>query len=136
MKQCENLLLYTSGELPPQARKAFVAHLKNCAACREELAFLVRTEEALKAPSAPPRPVEALLAKTTRKKSFFAGWKAWKPALAGTALVAVGVLAWWVGLPPDKGALQTQEVLAYMSEHLDEEYLTFSDDLKLFEQEF
>lgn len=136
MKQCENLLLYTSGELPPQSREAFAAHLKTCAACRAELAFLARTQEALQAPSAPPQLVEHLFAKTTRKKSFLAGWKAWKPALAGTALVAVGVLAWWVGLQPDKGALQTQEVLAYMSEHLDEEYLTFSDDLKLFEQEF
>ena len=47
MKDCENLMLYASGELEAQNKAAFEQHLQTCAACRAELALLRRTEEAL-----------------------------------------------------------------------------------------
>ncbi len=133
MKECNNIMLYSSGELESAERTAFKVHLAHCPACQAELAFLNRTEEALAAPSAPATVVDALLAKTTRKKSFLAGWK---PALAGGAVLGLGVLMVWAGLQPDKAALDTREVIAYMSENLDEEYLAFADDLDAFEQDF
>ena len=77
--------------------------------------------------------MEELFAKTTRRKSFFAGWK---PALAGIALLGVGIFVVLAGLHPDKTVLDAKEVIAYMSENLDEEYLAFADDLDAFEQEF
>ena len=133
MKDCENLMLYASGELEAQNKAAFERHLQMCAACRAELALLRRTEEALAAPAAPAAVVEKLFSKTTRCKSFFAGWK---PALAGTALLGVGIFMLLAGLHPDKTAFDASEVIAYMSENLDDEYLSFSNDLDLFEQEF
>lgn len=133
MKDCENLMLYASGELEAQNKAAFEQHLQTCAACRAELALLRRTEEALAAPAAPAAVVEELFSKTTRRKSFFAGWK---PALAGTALLGAGIFMLLAGLHPDKTAFDASEVIAYMSENLDDEYLSFSNDLDLFEQEF
>ena len=82
---------------------------------------------------APAAVVEELFSKTTRRKSFFAGWK---PALAGTALLGAGIFMLLAGLHPDKAAFDASEVIAYMSENLDDEYLSFSNDLDLFEQEF
>ncbi len=133
MKYCEELPLYAAHELEEARKAAFEKHLAQCPACQAELALLRRTEEALQAPAAPAQVVEELFSKTTRKKSFFAGWK---PALAGTALLGVGLLMVLAGLHPDKAAFDATEVMAYMSENLDEEYLSFSNDLDLFEQEF
>ncbi len=133
MKDCEKVMLYASNELDGTEKAAFEKHLQACAACRAELALLRRTEEALAAPAAPASVVDELFAKTTRRKSFFAGWK---PALAGTALLGLGLVMVLAGLQPDKTAFDASEVIAYMSENLDEEYLNFSNDLALFEQEF
>ena len=134
MKDCENLMLYASNELDGAAKAAFEQHLQTCSSCRAELALLRLTDEALAAPAAPASVVENLFAKTTRRrKSFFAGWK---PAFAGTALLGLGLLTFLAGLQPDKTAFDASEVIAYMSENLDEEYLNFSNDLALFEQEF
>lgn len=133
MKYCENLMLYASDELGAAEKAGFEKHLENCPSCRTELALLRRAEESLVPAAAPEAVVERLFAKTTRKKSFFAGWK---PALAGTALLGVGIFMVLAGLHPDKTAFDASEVIAYMSENLDDEYLSFSNDLDLFEQEF
>ena len=133
MKYCEDLMLYASDELSGERKAGFEKHLDGCPSCRAELAFIRRTDEALAAPAAPVTVVEELFAKTTRRKSFFAGWY---PALAGTALLGVGIFVVLAGLHPDKTVLDAKEVIAYMSENLDEEYLAFADDLDAFEQEF
>ncbi len=133
MKYCEDLMLYAANELDSERKAGFEKHLENCPSCRAELAWYHRVDSALEAPAAPVAIVEHLFAKTTRRKSFFAGWK---PALAGTALLGVGIFIILAGLHPDKTAFDATEVIAYMSENLDEEYLNFSNDLALFEQEF
>lgn len=56
--------------------------------------------------------------------------------MAGTALLGLGIFVVLAGLHPDKTVLDAKEVIAYMSENLDEEYLAFADDLDAFEQEF
>ena len=133
MKYCENVMLYASNELDGAEKAEFEKHLQTCAACRAELRLMQRTEEALAAAAAPASVVEDLFAKTTRRKSFFAGWK---PALAGTALLGLAMVMALGVLQPDKTAFDASEVIAYMSENLDEEYLNFANDLALFEQEF
>ncbi len=133
MKYCEELMQYASNELDAEQKAAFEKHLYNCPSCRMELDLLRRLDGALAAPAAPASVVEKVFAKTSRRKSFFAGWK---PALAGTALLGVGMFMVLAGLHPDKAAFDATEVIAYMSENLDEEYLNFSNDLSLFEQEF
>ena len=133
MKVCNQVLLYAQQELVGAEKAAFEAHLPACAACRAELAFLQRAEEALIPPAAPAAVVEHLFAKTSRKKSFFA---VWKPALVSTALLGVGITLFLGGLHPDKTAFDANEVIAYMSENLDEDYRLFAEDLSVFEEEF
>lgn len=135
MNGCERVLLYAGNELQGAEKERFEEHLKSCAACREELAFLRRADGAFVPPAAPQCVVDGLFAKTTRKKSFFAGWK-WKPALAGFALAGLGIWMFLAGPQPDKAAFDAREVIAYMSENLDAEYLSFADDLTAFEEEF
>lgn len=135
MKECEQILLYAQGELEEEDNKAFETHLAVCKTCQKELAFLKRVDAALVPPAAPQSAVETIFAKTTRKKSFFAGLR-WKPALAGTALLGLGIFIFLAGLQPDKTAFDAREVIAYMSENLDAEYLSFADDLAALESEF
>ena len=133
MKYCEDLMLYAANELYGERKAGFEKHLESCPSCRAELALMRRMDGARTAPAAPAAVVDQLFAKTTRRKSFFAGWK---PVLAGTALLGLGLFMVLAGLHPDKTAFDANEVIAYMSENLDEEYLNFSNDLALFEQEF
>lgn len=135
MNVCEQILLYAQGELSGQEKTRFEEHLDSCAACRKELAFIKRMDEALIPPAAPQSAVEGLFAKTTRKKTFFAGLR-WKPAMAGAAMLGLGIFIFLAGLHPDKAAFDAREVIAYMSENLDEEYLSFADDLTALEEEF
>jgi anti-sigma factor RsiW len=133
MKVCEKLMLYAQGELEGTDKNRFEAHLKECTSCQEELAFVRKMDESLFAPAAPASVVEELFSKTTRKKSFLAGWK---PVFASTALLGVALFVTFIGLQPDKAAFDASEVIAYMSENLDEEYRTFAEDLAAFEEEF
>ena len=133
MKVCEKLMLYAQGELEGTDKNRFEAHLKECTSCQEELAFVRKMDESLSAPAAPASVVEELFSKTTRKKSFLAGWK---PVFASTALLGVALFVTFIGLQPDKAAFDASEVIAYMSENLDEEYRTFAEDLAAFEEEF
>lgn len=135
MNGCEQILLYAQGELEGADKAAFETHLDVCPACRQELAFLKRMDEALVPPAAPQSAVEHIFAKTTRKKSFFAGLR-WKPALTGAAMLGLGIFIFLAGLQPDKTAFDAREVIAYMSENLDAEYLSFADDLAAWEEEF
>ena len=133
MKLCENLMLYAQGELEGAEKARFEEHLEKCPSCQKELAFLTQMDEALSAPAAPAGVVEELFSKTTRKKSFLAGWK---PVFASTALLGVALFLTFIGLQPDKAAFDASEVIAYMSENLDAEYQSFAEDLAAFEEEF
>lgn len=135
MKMCEQLLLYAQGGLEGADKTAFETHLAACRSCQKELAFLKRVDAALVPPAAPQSAVERIFAKTTRKKPFFAGLR-WKPALAGAAMLGLGIFIFLAGLQPDKTAFDAREVIAYMSENLDAEYLSFADDLAALESEF
>ncbi|WP_177748787.1 zf-HC2 domain-containing protein [Candidatus Avelusimicrobium fimicolum] len=131
---CEKAVLYAAGELTADEKAAFETHLKTCASCRAEVALLNKTQEALIPPAAPGVVVEELFAKTTRKKISFLA--VWKTALAGTAVLGVGIFFLLATLHPDRAAFDTTEIVAYMSEHLDEDYQNFSSDLELFEEDF
>lgn len=135
MNECEQILLYAQGELAGEEKTRFERHLDECPRCRKELVFLNRVSVALVPPAAPAGAVESVLAKTARKKTFFAGLR-WKPALAGTAVLGLGIFIFLAGLHPDKAAFDAREVIAYMSENLDDEYLAFADDLTALEEEF
>lgn len=135
MKECEQILLYVQDELSSPEKVRFEAHLASCPACQKELAFLRKLDGALIPPAAPQSAVDKLFAKTTRKKTFFAGLS-WKPALAGAAMLGLGIFIFLAGLQPDKAAFDAREVIAYMSENLDDEYLAFADDLSALEAEF
>lgn len=135
MNECEQILLYAQGELAGEEKTRFERHLDECPRCRKELAFLNRVSVALVPPAAPQSAVEHIFAKTTRKKSFFAGFN-WKPALAGAAMLGLGIFIFLADLQPDKTAFDAREVIAYMSENLDAEYLSFADDLAALESEF
>ncbi len=132
---CEEVLLYAQGELNGEEKTRFEEHLSSCPGCQKELAFLKRMDEALVPPSAPQSVVDGVFAKTTRKKTFFAGLH-WKPALAATAMLGLGLCMFLAGLQPDKAAFDAREVIAYMSENLDAEYLSFAEDLSAWEEEF
>nr|QGT50707.1 hypothetical protein Elusimicrob1349_1770 [uncultured Elusimicrobia bacterium] len=135
MNGCEQILLYAQGELAGAEKAAFETHLASCPSCQKELLFLRRMDEALVPPAAPQSVVEGIFAKTTRKKSFFAG-VSWKPALAGAAMLGLGIFVFLAGLQPDKTAFDAREVIAYMSENLDAEYLSFAEDLSAWEEDF
>lgn len=135
MNGCEQILLYLQGELEGADKAAFETHLAVCQTCQKELEFLKRVDAALVPPAAPQSAVEHIFAKTTRKKSFFAGFN-WKPALAGAAMLGLGIFIFLADLQPDKTAFDAREVIAYMSENLDAEYLSFADDLDALESEF
>lgn len=135
MKECEHILLYAQGELSGTEKDRFEAHLASCHACRKELAFLRKADAVLTPFAAPQSAVDKLFAKTSRKPSFFAGLR-WKPALAGAAVLGLGMLIFWAALQPDKAAFDAREIIAYMSENLDAEYQSFAEDLSALESEF
>lgn len=135
MKRCEEVFLYAQGELDGADKTRFEQHLSACPSCQKELSFLRRMDEALVPPAAPQSVVDGIFAKTTRKKSFFAALY-WKPALAATAMLGLGIFMFLAGLQPDKTAFDAREVIAYMSENLDAEYLSFAEDLSAWEADF
>lgn len=129
--KCENLLLYVNGELDAGQTAAFKEHLQTCAACRRQLQFLERADEALAAKAAPEEVINRLFAKTTRKKRFLTGWK---PVLAG--VLAASILGFLILPSSDNDRAVRREVLAYVQYDLDEDYQNFASDLALFESEF
>lgn len=131
-REHENAILYFYNELDEAQRRKFEAHLSACAACSAELVFLRRAQEALTAPAAPAAVVEKLFAKTTRRPSFWAGWK---PVLACAAAVCVAVIVFVAGQQPQPFE-QNQSVLAYVSNAFDEDYENFAVDLEVFEEDF
>ncbi len=137
MKPCDNLMLYAQGELPEADRETFRRHLQNCAHCRAELKFLQLEQEALVAPAAPAHLVEAVFAKTTRQSAFQRYKAALKPLWSGVfmAVLAVGLFTggWMLEHRP---GYDSQEIIAYMAENLDEEYQTFASDLAQLEADF
>ena len=129
--KCEQVILYANGELEGAEKAAFEAHLKTCEACQRELKFLEATQNALSAKAAPQKVIDGLFAKTSRKKKWFAGWK---PVVAG--ICAVGLIGIMVFPRPDKDSTIRAEVVAYMSESLDDDYQSFESDLAILEQYF
>lgn len=127
---CEQVLLYASGEIPAEEKQAFEAHLRACPACQEELALWKRVET-MTPPAAPARAVDKLFAQTTRRPhGFLSGWKA---VLAGVA--ACGLIGLYV-MPRSTSVNTEREVMTYLSENMDADYQNFGKDLALFEQEF
>lgn len=133
MTQCDNVTLYFYDELDAREREAFKAHLDGCPRCRRELAFLNETRQALQAPAAPQAVVEGLFAKTTRKKSVFT-WL--KPALASAAVLGLGVFILMAGMEANRPAYDRQEVLAYLTNHVEADYQAFEEALSELENEF
>ncbi len=125
MKMCTNLILYAHGELPTAQRAQFEAHLNTCPACRAELALLHKTAEALVPPAAPQAVVDALFAKTTRKPSVFVRFKLAFASMAALCMVAGFLTVHYTQQP----AFDTDAVLAYMNEQLEDEYSYFAQDL-------
>ena len=131
----EKLLLYAADELDAAGKEEVRAHLNNCPKCQASLRFITASQEALTAPAAPAALVDAVFAKTTRRKKayWFLGWK---PLLTGAAALGIGLLCLATLHPTDKNWLSGEDFIAYMSENLDEEYQSFSNDLALFEEDF
>jgi anti-sigma factor RsiW len=132
---CNEILLYASGEMNATQKQAFEAHLKTCPKCQSALRFITQTEDALAAPAAPAHLVDKVFAKTTRRRKSHWLWVL-KPVLTGTALLGIGLLTMATFHHSDKNTLNSDNFTAYMSEHLDDDYQTFSSDLDLFEQYF
>ena len=130
---CKNILLYQSGELSATDRRAFEQHLKGCRACQEQLALANRVEQAIfAAPAAPEKLVEQILARTTRRPTW---WIRWRSVLAGgivALLIAVGI-SMQMSRPK---VFSHSELVAYMSENEITEYTIFWQDLDLLENSF
>lgn len=133
MKMCEKALLYFYEELPAEERGAFKEHLAACAGCRARLELLRQTQEALQAPAAPQAVVDGLFAKTTRKKSW--GFT-FKQVFASLALAAAGVVLVLCSGVPGRAVYDRQEVLAYLTANLDEDYTAFASELDELENDF
>ena len=125
MKPCEDVLLYAQGDLSAAQKMAFETHLETCPACQAELKFLAKLDESLTPPAAPQRVVDQLFARTTRKKSMWARLKwAWTAcALAACAGVFLMMFS------PVRQAFDAQELVAYMSENVEDEYSIFAAEL-------
>lgn len=137
MKPCDKLMLYAQGELPEEDRAAFRRHVQQCAHCRAGLKFLQLEQEALLAPAAPAALVEAVFAKTTRRGGAISWQAKLKPLWSGLfiAVLAVGLFTggWMLEHRP---GYDSQEIIAYMANNLDEEYQTFASDLAQLEADF
>lgn len=126
MKPCQEVLLYAQGELSGADKQAFEAHLKTCASCQAELAFLEGLDSALTAPAAPQRAVDALFAKTTRKQPLWARFKvAW--TAAAVSAVCAGIFA--LSLYAPHRTFDAQELVAYMNNSVEDEYSVFAAEL-------
>ena len=133
MNWCEQILIYAQGELPLDQQQAMREHVKTCAACQKELAFLTRINQALVPPAAPAGLVDKVFAKTTRKKSWFG---AWKKALAGAAAMGVALVLFVDLHHAPKTAFDAREIVAYMNADLVEDYQLFDADLSAWEEDF
>ncbi len=131
MKPCEQVLLYAQGELNPAEKTAFEGHLKTCAACQAELKFLAKLDEGLTPPAAPQRVIDKLLARTTRKKPFWARFK-WE--LAGLTAAACAAFVWT--FLPSQEPFNAHELVAYMNASSDDEYSSFAQELNDMEDYF
>jgi len=131
----EQVLLYTAGELNAQQKQVFETHLKTCEKCQAALRFATQVQENLTAPAAPANLVDRVFAKTSRRKKAYWLW-GWKPLLTGAAMLGMGLLSFNLLTRTDKSTLGGDDIVAYMSENLDEDYQAFENDLDLFEGYF
>lgn len=98
-RPCDSLDLFFDGELPPDERAAFEAHLVGCADCQRELHALMQLTAATMTP--PAAPVIVL-------RPRIAAWKIAAPMLA----IAAGV-ALWVSVPgPEDMSGETGDIVA------------------------
>lgn len=135
MKLCEQVLLYQKGELELPEKQAFEQHLLTCAACRKELKFLEKLDEALLPPAAPADLVDRVFAKTSRRPKICFPYKR---VLAIAATAIIGVVVWL-----DRSAQHTealsfdrQELVAYVQYQLDETYQGMEADLGVLEEDY
>lgn len=135
-RECENAALYFYGEMTPQEDAAFKAHAAVCPRCREELAFLERTQEALLPPSASQKAVEKVLAQAVPAQIPFRRWRWLKPVFASLLLAVLGVWCFMTGPVGTAAEERGQSWLAYVSEDADREYTDFAAEFEEFENQF
>ncbi len=131
MKPCEQLLLYVQGELGPAEKEAFETHLKSCPACQVERRFLAQVAEGLTPTPAPASMIDALFARTTRKKPLWARFK-WE--LAGLAAAACAACVWT--FLPVNTAFDAHGLVAYMNASAEDDFAAFAQDLTDLENYF
>ena len=131
MKRCEQILKYAQNELSAQDKAAFEEHIKTCESCRAELAFLAKVEEGMQAPAAPARMVEKLFARTTRRRPLWARFRLGWTAAALAACVGVYVVFF-----PAHRAFNAHELVAYMNSVVEDEYVSFAQELTDMEDYF
>ena len=123
---CKQWLLFQEGSL---STADFKAHTAKCPACQAQAQWDEAICQALTAPAVPANLVERVLAKTTRRKSMWARWRA--VLVGGVAVLAIAV---GVGVSVMQPATFTNtELVAYMSQSTQDDYATFSSDLDLLE---
>lgn len=107
----------------------FKAHAAQCPACQAQARWDDALSQALIAPAAPADLVERVLAKTTRRKSVWARWRAVLVGGVAALVIAVGVGVRM--MQPDP--FTNTELVAYMSQSTQDDYATFLNDLDLLE---
>ncbi len=135
-KECEKAALYFYGEMTRREADAFKAHAAACPRCREELAFLEQTQEALVPPAASDKAVEKVLAQAASAQIPALRWRWLKSVFAALLLAVCGV--WYFMTEPGGTAAQEQgqSWLAYVSEDADREYTDFAAEFEEFENQF
>lgn len=130
---CEQAALYFYGEMEQAQISAFEKHLAECAACRQELAFLKQMQEALEPAAAPSKLVQQVL---IQPKPVSWWRKLYKPVLAGMLVLGIGVWGTLQVANTRQEMNAEQTWLAYVSDDLDNEYKSFMADFEMFEAEF
>jgi hypothetical protein len=83
-----DLAEFAEGHLSEEARRAFERHLSACEACREQVAFLLRTQDEPVATEAPPALIRQAEELAAHRPAEAPGWR-WQ---WGTAALAAAVL--------------------------------------------
>ena len=132
-RECENVSLYFYGELDPSRAADFEKHLRSCAHCQKDLAFLRQMQQALVPSAAPQNSVQVVL----EARSRTSWWRrVLRPALATGLVVALGVFFFVSGPRMQRLSDDNTDLMAYISVEADDEYNNFAADFEAFENKF
>lgn len=132
-RECENVSLYFYGELDPSRTADFEKHLRSCAHCQKDLAFLRQMQPALVPSAAPQNSVQVVL----EARSRTSWWRrVLRPALATGLVVALGVFFFVSGPRMQRLSDDNTDLMAYISVEADDEYNNFAADFEAFENKF